>query len=128
MPPSLTHKHTHSQICIPLETSFVLSIVPVHKIFPYTSLCTQIFLWAPQSLECPYGVLLFSLFCFVLGLQKVPNMSTQPHNPSIESLKMRTLKCPFYRCLPYVFIRAHPRTAVREFVLCLIEQDLLTGH
>ena len=31
---------------------------------------------APRSLECPYGVLLFSIFCFVLYLDKVVKMKT----------------------------------------------------
>ena len=63
----ISYFQTYHTRILKLFFSFVPPIDFVHKIA-----CG-----APQSLEFPYGDLLFFLFCFVLGLHKVPNIS--PH-------------------------------------------------
>ncbi len=63
---------------IPVETSFVLSFVPVVKNLPCT-LYYKIPCGDPQSFEFPYGDLLRSHFCFVLSLHKVVEMKPQEH-------------------------------------------------
>ena len=61
-----------------METSIVFSFVAKLKTSPI-DFVHKIPCGAPQSLEFPCGELLFFVFYFVLGLHKVPKVSTQPH-------------------------------------------------
>ena len=73
---------------------------------------------APMSLECPYGVLVFSLFCFVHGLHKVVEMKahTQPYTQACIRLRPWTSYCLSFCILNFCFASA-PTGFVHVFTL-----------
>ena len=63
------NRYTHSQICVPVEASFVFSIVPVLKISH--RLCTQNFLWStPVFRNSMWSTFYFPFFVLSLGSRR----------------------------------------------------------